>query len=237
MDVLRNGRNQQVLAAGVAEKISESSLARGLLHGFINVRDSTHPCRPFIRDNAGTVLGEGGGIVVLESLSSAASRDRPAQVAISGYGSAFGQADERGFCGPSEEAIAQAMAGALRSSGHTFEEVDLVLTHGEGSPYADRNEIKAIRGLMRGSKSITRIYSSKGNLGHLLAGAPLVDIVLAERMISSGMVPPVDCQGALIEDAEDLLVKDSPSRLNPRVVMVNAFSYEGQAGSLLLEAL
>jgi len=231
------GRNGAVLAGAVGEKVSETSLARGLLHGMINSHHQDRLCRPFSADGAGGVLGEGGGVVLLESRSRAASRGIQSQVAIRGYGASFGLGEpDKVGAGPSSDAIARAMSDAIGRAGRRPEQVDLVIAHGDGTRGGDQREIEAIRRLFPEQGCSTRLYSSKGSLGNLLAGAPLVDLILAERMISSGMIPPTLGSGEVPAPAATMLVRE-PLEAMPRVILINAFSYEGQASSLLVERL
>lgn len=231
------GRNSAVLAGAAGENVSETSLARGLLHGMINSRDQDQPCRPFSADGAGGVLGEGGGVVLLESGSRAVSRGMEPRVAISGYGASFGLGEPDGVgAGPSSDAITRAMSDAIGRAGRRPEQVDLVIAHGEGNRGGDQREIEAIRRLFPESGCSTRLYSSKGSLGNLLAGAPLVDLILAERMISSGLIPPTLGNGEVLAPAAAMLVRET-LEARPQVILINAFSYEGQASSLLVERL
>jgi 3-oxoacyl-[acyl-carrier-protein] synthase II len=235
---VEEGGNSAVFAGGVGEKVSESSLARGLLHGMLNTRDRVDPCRPFSTDRAGGVLGEGGGVVLLESRTSAEARGIAATAAVGGYGSAFGLADPaNATTGPSADAIRRAMGLAVERAGRRPEEVDLVIAHGDGTPEGDRQEWEAINGLFSGADSRTRLYSSKGALGNLLGGAPIVDLILAERMIRTGLIPATYGADDTDDIAGSLLVRGQPLEARPRVILINGFSYEGQAGSLLLEAL
>lgn len=232
------GGNSAALAGGVGEKVSESSLARGLLHGMLNTRDRVDPCRPFSNDRAGGVLGEGGGAVLLESRARAEERGASATAAVSGYGAAFGLADPaNATTGPSTDAIQRAMTLAIERAGRSPDEVDLVIAHGDGTREGDRQEWEAISGIFSRQDSKTRLYSSKGALGNLLGGAPIVDLILAERMIQTGLIPPTYGIGDGETIAGSMLVRGQPLEARPRVVLINGFSYEGQAGSLLTEAL
>lgn len=235
---IEGGGNSAVFAGGVGEKVSESSLARGLLHGMLNTRDRVDPCRPFSAERAGGVLGEGGGVVLLESRARAEERGVPATAAVSGYGAAFGLADPaNATMGPSVDAVRRSMTVALERGGRRPEEVDLVIAHGDGTPEGDRHEWEAISGLFPAGDSKTRLYSSKGALGNLLGGAPIVDLILAERIIGTGLIPATYGADDTDNIAGSMLVRGHPLEARPRVIMINGFSYEGQAGSLLLEAL
>ena len=224
------GRAERAIAAGVSETLSASSLARAHLKGIVNVRDQETPCRPFAVDRAGTVLGEGGGALVLER----ASRAPHARVRVAGAGTAFGR---QGQQGPSMEAMTQAMATALQRAAVPPGDVDLVMIHGDGTRGGDGNEIEAIRRVFAEVSPKPRLFGSKGALGNLLAGAPLVDLVLAAKMMASGVIPPTPGTSRPTAEIAPQLVVGAPLAAAPRTVLINAFSYEGQAGSLVITAL
>ncbi|MCP3867282.1 MAG: hypothetical protein GY703_04130 [Gammaproteobacteria bacterium] len=235
---IAEGRNRAVLAAGTGEKVSDASQARALLHGILDTRHQANPCQPFSVNREGSVLGEGGGVVLLEPRSRIIERGLDPAVAISGYGATFGQANPaQGTTGPSRDAIARAMKTAIESAGRRPEEVDLVIAHGDGTLNGDQQEWDAIDALFSTPRSKIRLYSSKGNLGNLLAGAPLVDLILAERMITAGVIPPVFGTDETESIAGSRLVTGEPLAMEPQVILINAFSYEGQANSLLIEAV
>jgi len=159
------------------------------------------------------------------------------RVAISGYGASFGLGgSDKAGAGPSSDAMTRAMSDAIGRAGRRPEQVDLVIAHGDGNRDGDQREIEAIRRLFPEPGCSTRLYSSKSSLGNLLSGAPLVDLILAERMISSGLIPPTLGGGEVLAPAATMLVRET-LEARPQVILINAFSYEGQASSLLVERL
>ena len=224
-----------VLAGGVSEKVSPFSLARGLLSMQLNSFDDQvdYPCRPFAADRKGTVLGEGCGILTLEFYESAVNRGIPCAALITGYGSAFEPGT--GGSGPAERAQGFAMKEALESSGRDPSDIDLIIAHGDGTGGGDKSEIEAIHEVFRACIERMQVYSSKGALGHLLGGAPAVDIILGISVLETGIIPPTITtspeRGILFS-----LVR-SPLTIKPERILINSRSSEGQAASFIIEAI
>ena len=237
MKALWDQRARVVLCGGVSEKINPFSLGRAHLKGILNTTDPHNDqfCRPFDTRRKGTVLGEGCGVITLELESSARKRGMARLASMTGYGSAC--ETEGRSAGSTARALAIAMREALDQGGHKPSDIDLVIAHGDGTVAGDRNEIEAIQDVF--SDDIDRLYvfSSKGSLGNLLAGAPLVDTILGISMLRSGFVPRTLHTSSPDPAIRFPLVYRDSLRLEPRRILVNCQSYEGQAASLVLEAV
>lgn len=237
VEALRARRARALLAGGVSDRISPPGLARAHLQGVLNTRegDDGAACRPFAANRKGTILGEGCGLLALELRASADQRGARYTTAIAGYGTAFEAAG--GSPGPTADAIARAMADALRRADLGPSDIDVVIAHGDGTESGDRREADALHRVFAGSLEALRVFASKGALGHLLAGAPAVDLVLGTYMVNGGAVPPT--LHAEPPDAEFRfhLVGGQPLRTRPRRVMVNCRGQAGGCASLILEAL
>jgi 3-oxoacyl-(acyl-carrier-protein) synthase len=222
-----------VLAGGVSEKVSPPSIARASFFDILNNKDSS--CRPFSKNRKGTVLGEGCGMITVELLSSAEERQVHPLAAIAGYGASFEKSGE-GNC-PSPEAFCWSMEQALSRAEIKPSDIDLIITHGDGTPKGDRGEIKAIHHTFAESIDQVAAYSSKGNLGHLLSGAPGVDLVLGIYMMRNGIIPATCTALPLEEHIKFNVVVENPLKTSPKRIMINAQSYEGQCASLIIEAV
>lgn len=236
MKALWGQRAQAVLCGGVSEKVSPFSLARAHLSGVLNttVPQNKQLCKPFDVGRGGTVLGEGCGVIAMELESTALKRGVPGLASITGYGSAC---EPEGRCsGPTARALVVAMEESLERGGHKPSDIDVVIANGEGTMTGDRNEIEAIHSVFSDCVDQVHVYSSKGNLGHLLAGAPLVDTILGISMLRSGLVPRTLHTSSPESKIRFPLVYREPLRVEPRRILVNSQSYEGQAASLILEA-
>lgn len=225
------------LSGGVSEKISAMSLARGHLTEELDatVDSAKRACRPFAPDRAGTVLGEAGAMLCLELRASADARGARYRVAITGYGQAFGVEEFSG--GPAAEPIGNAMRGALESAQLRPDDIDLLIAHGDGSMNGDQNEMAAIGNVFGASAAKLLVYSSKAALGHALAAAPVVDVLLGAAMFEHGSIPPTLPLERAVEDLPFRLVKGAPLAAPCKRVMVNCRSCRGQTASIIVEKI
>jgi 3-oxoacyl-[acyl-carrier-protein] synthase II len=224
-----NGKARAVLAGGVSEKVSPESLARSHLQGVLSTDASESSCRPFAADRNGTVLGEGCGILCLESRRSADERGMPYNTMITGSGASFDTEQESSA--PSAGTIARAMTAALKNADVAPEQIDVVIGHGDGTVAGDRNEIDAIGETFAACLDRLVVFSSKQALGHLMAAGPAVDAILGMTMLETGLVPPMSRSARSVA----VLACDRPAKTAARRVMINCRSYEGQCASLILE--
>jgi 3-oxoacyl-[acyl-carrier-protein] synthase II len=235
------GSSRLVLAGGVSEKVSPLSIARGRLSGILKKPsgNSGSSLRPFGEEDKGTVLGEGAGMVALELRSSADSRGLTYSVMITGHGHACERMDDGPA--PTARVIAWAMNRALEAASLQTDDIDLVIAHGDATFHGDRSEKEAIMQVFTGRSELP-VFSSKTALGHLLAAAPVVDIILGTLIIKNGIIPPVMPEAIGAEDAGRggpgfNLVTGSPLKKNVRKIMINCQSYEGQCSSVILESV
>jgi 3-oxoacyl-[acyl-carrier-protein] synthase II len=227
-----DGKAKAILTGGVSEKISPLSLARASLANILN--ESDHNCLPFGRERKGTILGEGCGIMVVETQEAAEKRHVNSLAAITGYGSSFDL--DRESISPSSVAISASMKDALRKAELNPSDIDLVIAHGDGTAGGDKNEIDAIQRTFSECIDRINVFSSKGSMGHLLAGSPAVDIILGIKTLEHGIIPPVHGSLPLQDDIRFNVIRE-PLKADPERILINALSYEGQCASLILEAI
>ena len=224
-----------VLVGGVSETVNPLSLARGQFFKILNTSEPPDKmtCRPFSRKRMGAILGEGCGVIVLEPRSSAISRGARFSAAISGFGSACRREEEGA---PTAAAISRAMNEAMVDAGLEPSDIDLVIAHGDGVPSGDGNEIKAINELFSTAPEKTLVFSSKGALGTLHAGATVVDTILAVQMFADCMVPPTVNVHPVDEAVRFNLVHEGAIKKTLSRILINSRSHEGQCVSLIIEA-
>lgn len=227
-------RVRVALAGGVSEKVSPSALARAHLSGTLNTTDGDdeNACRPFSVDRNGTVLGEGCGVIALELRSSADARGVPYRAGVTGYGASFGKDD--GPC-PTASAISRSMIVAMENAGKKRDDIHLIIANGDGTLRGDGNEAEAIRTLFSDMMDRLYVYSSKGALGNLYAGAPVVDIILGLYMLEQGVIPPALHPVPPDDKTPFNLTAGKAFRKKPACIMVNCQSYEGQSASIIIE--
>ena len=237
MKSVRDQKAQVVLCGGVSEKVNPSGLARAHLSGILNTVEpqKNFPCRPFAVDRKGTILGEGCGVVALELESSARKRGMSFETSVTGYGCSCEITNRHS--GPTTRAFSLAMREGLERAKLNPSDVDLIIAHGDGTVSGDRNEIEAIDDVFSDCLNQVHVYSSKAALGHLLAGAPIVDIILGARMLSDGIVPAIPHASRPEPSVRFHVVQGTSMKKNLRRILVNCQSHEGQAASLVLESV
>jgi len=235
MKSVRDQRAQVVLCGGVSEKVNPFSLARAHLCGILNTTDPQNGslCRPFAMDRKGTILGEGCGVVALELESSARKRGIPFAASLTGHGCSCETTDR--YSGPTRRAFSLAMREGLDRAGLNPSGIDLVIAHGDGTVTGDRNEIEAIHDVFSDGLNEIHVFSSKAALGHLLAGAPLMDVILGTCMLRDGIVPGMPYASPPEPGIRFHVVQGKSLRKDLRRILINGQSYEGQAASLVLE--
>ncbi|MBI2440142.1 MAG: beta-ketoacyl-ACP synthase II [Lentisphaerae bacterium] len=146
--------------------------------------------RPFDKDRDGFVMGDGAGILVLESLEHARKRGAPIYCELSGYGATCDAFHETA---PDEDGAgaAAAMQRAIQESRARAEDVDYINAHGTSTPLNDRCETLAIKRALGDSEARrVMISSTKSMTGHLLGAAGAVEAAVCALAIKHGIVPP-----------------------------------------------
>ncbi len=198
-EILRYGDADVMLAGG-----SHSMIHALGMTGFIRLTamsrrrdDPTHAARPFDRTRDGFVMGEGAGMLVLETLEHAMSRGATPLCEIVGYGStadAFRitdiQPDGRGAQGAMSAACRQAGIDPRSPGPDGRPPVQYISAHGTGTQENDSIETVAVKGVFGDLASKIPFSSVKSMLGHLIQAAGAVELITCVKAIETGMVPP-----------------------------------------------
>jgi 3-oxoacyl-[acyl-carrier-protein] synthase-1/3-oxoacyl-[acyl-carrier-protein] synthase II len=179
MTWIRRGLVDVAIAGGSDE------LKRFSYHGFLSLKNmAAGRCKPFDRRRDGLNLGEGAGVVVLESEDHAAARGARSLGSVEGYGAA-GDAHHATSPHPEGRGLRQAIAAALESAGLTAGDIGLINGHGTATLDNDRVEGTVLADLF----PETTIVSTKGYTGHMLGAAGTVEAIIALAHLESGRVP------------------------------------------------
>ena len=181
-DLIRSGR-ADVVVAGAAEIIQVLQFS-----GFVRLAAMAQQrCQPFDLNRQGLILGEGAGILVLESEEHAVRRGARAQAEVGGYGISC---DAYHITRPHPEASGSivAMRAAIERSGLTMQDVDFVNAHGTGTKHNDAAEAKVMRDVF-GDRRVP-ISSMKSMLGHCMGAASALEAIGCVMTIETGIYPP-----------------------------------------------
>ena len=187
---IKHGDADIIIAGGTEAGISPLSIA-----GFSNMKALTknsninNACRPFDVNRDGFVMGEGCGLVVLESLESALKRKANIISEIVGYGAT---ADAHHLTTPSPDGIGAqaAMQLAINEANISIIDIDYINTHGTSIKYNDKNETTAIKSLFKKHAYRLSLNSTKSMTGHLLGAAGGIESIATIMSINESLVPP-----------------------------------------------
>lgn len=233
--LIRSGRADVVVAGGSEAAITPTCLAGFARMGALSSRrhDPTGASRPFDRDRDGFVMGEGAGILVLESEEHAARRGATPIGEVAGYGATC-DAHHLTAPDPAGEGALASMVLALADAGLQPSDVGHVNAHGTSTPLNDRAEADALATLFSGPTP--PVTSSKGVTGHLIGAAGAVEAVVGLMAARAGTVPPVaNLTDPDVNPAVDL-VRDEPRAIRNPVVLSNSFGFGGHNAALVLIA-
>ena len=222
---IESGTADIVIAGGT------DALCRMTFSGFQSLRAmSPEPCRPFDVNRQGLSLGEGAGVVILESESHAEKRGAQPLARVSGAGMSCDAAHPTAPHAESRGAIA-ALAGALADGDLRAEDIDYINAHGTGTPQNDAAEARAIREIL--GDADCPVSSTKGVWGHLLGAAGSVEAILSVRAMIDGFLPP---QVGLLDPDPDcpLSFVREPVAANLATVVSNSYGFGGNNVSLAL---
>lgn len=189
---------------------------------------------PFDKERNGFVMGEGSGIVVLESLEHAQARGAKIYAELAGYGAT---SDAFHITSPAEDGsgAAKAMEAAIRDAGLKPEDVDYVNAHGTSTHHNDLFETKAIKLALGDHAKDVKISSTKSMVGHLLGAAGGVEFIACVKSIEDGFVHAT--AGLEIDDPEcDLdYVKGEGVAMDVNCAVSNSLGFGGHNASLLVK--
>ena len=175
---------------------SEATVTPMAIGGFANMKALSErnespesASRPFDATRDGFVMGEGGGIVILEDLQHAISRGAQIYAEIVGYG-ATGDAYHLTAPAPEGEGAQRAMRRAMQDARLSPSEIDYINAHGTSTPANDLNETKAIKAVFGEYASKVNVSSTKSMTGHMLGAAGAVEFIIGALAVRDCVVPP-----------------------------------------------
>jgi 3-oxoacyl-[acyl-carrier-protein] synthase II len=191
--------------------------------------------RPFDKDRAGFVLGEGAIMAVLEDWESAQARGARIYAELLGYGSsmnAYRMTDPP----PDGGGVTLAMDMAIKDSGLAPEAIDYVSAHGTSTHGNDKTETLAIKQVFGDHAEKLAISSVKSMTGHLTCAAGALNLLASVRAISDGVVPPTINLETPDPDCDLDYVPNESRKLDVSASLVNSFAFGGTNGCLVVAA-
>jgi 3-oxoacyl-[acyl-carrier-protein] synthase II len=235
-EIIRRGDAEIMIAGG-----SEMAITPLGVGGFAAMRalstrndDPEAASRPFDTGRDGFVMGEGAGVVILESLEHAESRGATILAELLGYG-ATADASHITLPAPGGIGAVRAANRALDKAGLTAADIDHVNAHATSTPEGDKAELQAIKTILGERAGQVSITANKSMLGHTLGAAGAIEAVIAILTIREGCVPPtINLDDPDPEAAGLDLTPNVAARRQVGTVLSNSFGFGGQNTALIL---
>lgn len=241
MRMIRNGDADVMVCGGTEACISPLAIA-----GFCRLRALCTTCnsspekasRPFDQNRNGFVMGEGAGILVLESLEHARDRGANVLAEICGYGMS-GDAVHITSPHPEGKGAYLAMTSALRDARVSVDAIGYVNAHATSTPIGDNIEATAIGRLFGDAAQHLSVSSTKGAHGHLLGAAGNLEAIFTILACRDGVIPPTLNLETIPEHMKSInLVANAPKKWESgsetRIALKNAFGFGGTNASLCI---
>jgi 3-oxoacyl-[acyl-carrier-protein] synthase II len=234
MEMIRRGDAEVMICGGSEAVITSLSLAAFKNMGAVSTRNDEpqRACRPFDAERDGFVMGEGAGVLVLESLEHAQEREAHIYAEVVGYGAT---SDAFHITAPEDAGIgaAQAMKTAIKDAGLAPEAVDYINAHGTSTLLNDRIETNAIRSVFGPHADELAVSSTKSMMGHLMGAAGATEAIACVKSLESGWVHPTINYEYPDPECDLDYVPNEARRLEPRVALSNSFGFGGHNGCLV----
>jgi 3-oxoacyl-[acyl-carrier-protein] synthase II len=188
--------------------------------------------RPFDANRDGFVCGEGGGILVLESLEHALRRDARIYAEIVGYGMT-GDAHHMTAPDPEGDGAARAMTEALQDGGIATADIGYINAHGTSTPYNDRFETLAIKRVFGEHARRLAVSSTKSMTGHLLGAAGGIEAIATVLALHHGVLPPTINYETQDPDCDLDYIPNQARKQDVELALSNAFGFGGTNATLV----
>ena len=235
--VLQRGEADVMVAGGTEAAISQAAVA-----GFCSMKalctdhndDPEHASRPFDKGRSGFVMGEGAGIVILETLEHAEKRGAHIYAELAGYGS---NSDAYHITSPAPhgEYQAKCMNLAIEDAGMKPADIDYVNVHGTSTHMNDEGETEACKAVFGDRAKDVPVSSIKSMTGHLLGAAGGVECIATALAVENDMLPPTINYETPDEGMDLDYVPNTARAHKVRAALSNNFGFGGHNACLLLK--
>ena len=234
-ETIRRGDADMMLAGGVEAGIHEATVGGFASMKALSTRndDPARASRPFDADRDGFVIGEGGGVLVLEALEHAQARGAEPLAELVGYG-ATADASHITLPAPGGIGAVRAARRALEKAGLAPSEIDHVNAHATSTLEGDKAELAAIRTIFGDDAGRVAVTANKSMLGHTLGAAGAIEAITTIMALRTGIIPPTINLEHPDERASGLdLTPNTATRRPLRAALSNSFGFGGQNSALV----
>lgn len=237
--LIKMGMADVMLAGGSEAAVTEAGIGGFNAMKALSTRneDPATASRPFDLDRDGFVLGEGGGVLVLEEYEHAKARGAKIYAELTGYG-ATADAHHITAPHPEGEGAMRVMEQCIRIAGLKPEDIDYVNVHGTSTPLGDIAETLAIQKVFGEHANKLNISSTKSMTGHLLGAAGVIEAIASVLSIKHGIVPPTINHFTDDPDCGDLnYTFNKAQHRDVRAAISNTFGFGGHNASLVFQKI
>ncbi len=232
---IQRGYSDVMVAGGTEAAVSPIAVAGFCSMKALSTRNDEpqKASRPFDKDRDGFVMGEGSGIVVLESLDHALARNAKIYAEVIGYGT---NADAYHITAPAPEGMqaGACMQLAIDDAGIKPEDVDYVNAHGTSTSLNDKNETIAIKRIFGEHAKKIMISSVKSMTGHLLGAAGGIELIASALTVQQDIVPPTINYTTPDEDLDLDYVPNVARKAVVDIAISNSFGFGGHNAALVV---
>jgi len=233
--MIQDGRADIIIAGGAEASIEPLALAGFIsLTALSNSEDPLRASIPFDKERNGFVMGDGAGIVILESLEHAQKRNAKIYAEVSGYGSTC-DAYHITSPSPTGEGAARSMVMALKDADIKAEEVSYINAHGTSTPYNDKFETLAIKAAFGEYAYKIPVSSTKSMTGHLLGASGAIEAIVCVKALEEGFVPATIGYKVPDEDCDLDYVPNVGRSEQLKYAMSNSLGFGGHNATILLK--
>lgn len=231
--MIRSG-NLEVAVTGAADcPFSPAVIAAWAAMRALSTREDSpaEACRPFSADRDGLVLGEGAGVLILESESHALRRGVPILAEMKGYGAS---ADSFHITLPIQHGPARAMFKALVDSGLNVDNIDYINAHATGTEANDKNETRAIKEVFGERAYEIPVVGNKAALGHSIGGSGALELIGCILSLRDQVIPPTINYKVPDPECDLDYVTDGKRQVHLQNIMSNSFAFGGSNAVLIV---
>ena len=229
------GEADVMIAGGTESSITPIGIGGfAALTALSTTEDPMEACKPFDKDRNGFVMGEGAGVVILESLEHAQARGAKIYAEVVGYGAT---SDAYHITSPAEDGAgaARAMTNAIKEAGIKPSDIDYINAHGTSTHHNDLFETKAIKLALGEDAYNVKVNSTKSMVGHLLGAAGAVEFITCVKSIENGYVHQTVGLKETEEECDLDYCKGSGVEMDVNYAISNSLGFGGHNASILVK--
>ncbi|HIE44302.1 MAG TPA: beta-ketoacyl-[acyl-carrier-protein] synthase II, partial [Candidatus Omnitrophica bacterium] len=233
---IQQRETEVMITGGTEAAITPLGLAGFCKMKALSIRnDAPHAAsRPFDKERDGFVMGDGAGVLILESLEHAMNRGARIYAELAGFGMS---ADAYHITAPDPdgEGARLCMERALRDAKVSLSEVDYINAHGTSTPYNDKVETLAIKRLFGKDAYTIPISSTKSMTGHMLGAGGAIELITCVKAIETGIISPTINYQYPDPECDLDYVPNSPRKKKVKVALSNSFGFGGHNACLVVK--